>query len=289
MTLKKADIKDIVSWFDVEKYNYILNLSVRHVLAEIYFRKNHRTFLTKAMNGDFPVFPLEQVEGMKEEHYWDGVSFYDRGIIPVCYGYISDIANTAIDKGILTVNDGKVYIDNNIYTKTVTNTEVIPHDYEGQRVTKQLGDNAYNTGVLIDLGLDLMTDEQILSHIAYHLPKWRELTKTPAPVVVGEGRKIGFAYLQKIYDYKIIPFLDLQYWAHLNDVSITHDIYSRLLFPFDKGECKPDSHIRNTVKPFADSLWDAIYQPEQELFFAKNPGVEDMLFSDFLNLAKNRA
>lgn len=284
---KKANVKDILSWFDLSKYDYLLHLPVKHVLAEVFFRYGvHETFLKKAMEGDFPVF--DRMDIMEEDAQTDGVHFNDRGILPVTFGFLSEIVNTAIKKGIYKLDGGELKINDDTYNNTACMAEVYEYsdDDKGNRTDNKI--DSFNIGMLIDLSLDLMTDEEITNHIAYNLPKWRKRFSIPQPKNVGDGQKIGFSFLEKIYNYKIVPFLDLQMWASINKVTITHDMYSRLLFPIECGEIKPDAHVRNTVKPFADSVFDVIYKPELSLFLAKNPHIEDMLFSDFLDLAKNR-
>ncbi len=283
---KKANVHEILSWFELAKYDYVLKLPVKHVLAEVYFRFGvHDHILDKAVHGDFPVF--DRLENLEEDHQWDGVHFNDRGINPLSYSYLAEIVNTAIKKKIYNIDDSKLKISDE-QDKSASSAEIYVYktDENGENTEEVI--ETYNTGMLIDLSLDLMTDDEITNHIAYNLPKWRKRFSVPEPKNVGEGRKIGYSFIEKIYDYKIIPFLDLQMWANKKEVIITNDVYSRLLFPIELDDVKPDSHIRNTVKPFADSLFDIIYQPELSLFLAKNPNIEDMLFSDFLNLAKNR-
>lgn len=282
---KKANVKEILSWFDLSRYDYLLNLPVKHVLAEVYFRHGvHETFLNKAMNGDFPVFDC--IDILDEDHQTDGVHLNDRGIIPLTYGFLSEIVNTAISKGVYNVENGFLNIDEESYNNTACQAEVYSYDdgCENSGEPKEI----FNIGMLIDLELDLMTDEEITNHIAYSLPKWRKRFSIPQPKYVGDGQKIGFSFIEKINNYKVVPFMDLQMWAMKNDVTISYDMYSRLLFPIEHGDIKSDSHVRNTVKPFVDSVFDVIYQPELSLFLAKNPYIEDMPFSDFLTLAKNR-
>lgn len=284
---KKANVKDILSWFDLSRYDYLLKLPVKHVLAEVYFRQGiHETFLDKAMNGDFPVF--DHIETMEEDHQMDGVHFNDRGILPVSYGFLGEVINTAIKKGIYKVSPNELAIDDDLYYRTACLAEVYTYENDEEGKKTETVSEKFNIGMLIDLSLDLMTDEEITNHIAYNLPKWRKRFSIPQPKVVGEGQKIGFSFIEKLHHYRIVPFLDLQMWANKNRVIITNDVYSRLLFPIEGGEIRSDAHIRNTVKPFSDSTFDVIYQPELSLFLAKNPHIEDMLFSDFLDLAKNR-
>ncbi|MFC0226326.1 DUF6387 family protein [Serratia aquatilis] len=284
---KKAKVKDIISWFDLKRYDYLLDLPVNHVLAEVHFRYGiHETFLKKAMKGEFPVF--DRMDDLEEEHYWDGVHCNDRGILPLDCDFIAKMVNSGIKRNIYSISDGRLFANEEYGSKTASNSEVDCYDPEDEVPGSCDPNEFFNMGLILDLSLDLMTDEEITNHIAYNLPKWRKRFSIPEPKEVGRGQKVGFSFIRKIHEYKIIPFLDLKMWSAANKVEITCDLYSRLLFPLGEGDLKSESNIRNTIKPFADSLFDVIYQPELSLFFAKNPYIEDMKFSDFLKLAENR-
>ncbi|HEM8505049.1 TPA: hypothetical protein U2Q41_001806 [Citrobacter koseri] len=284
MAKKRANVKDIISWFDLDKYDYVLELPVKHVLAEVFFRHGiHETFLNRAMRGEFPVF--DRIDILEDDHYFDGVHYNDRGILPLNHDFIAKMVNSGVKRNIYKISEGKVFVNEPWFGKTASYAEVDCYDCLEEVPESCDPNEAFNIGLILDLSLDLMTDEEITNHIAYNLPKWRKRFSVPEPKYVGEGQKIGGAFIRKIYDYKIIPFLDLQMWAAANKVEITNDLYSRLLFPLGVDKLKSDSNIRNTIKPFADSVLDVIYKPELSLFLAKNPHIEDMLFSDFLKLA----
>ncbi|MEH5013187.1 DUF6387 family protein [Phytobacter diazotrophicus] len=282
----KANVKDILSWFDLRKYDYLQELPVKHVLAEVYFRYGiHQTFLERAMNGQFPVF--ENMDILEDDHHWDGVHHNERGILPLDHDFIAKIVNSGVKRDIYSVSDGRVTVNEPWGHKTASNSEIDCYDSLEDVPGACDPNETFNLGLILDLSLDLMTDEEITNHIAYNLPKWRKRFDVPEPKTVGAGQKVGFSFIRKIHEYKVVPFLDLQMWSSVNNVEITYDLYSRLLFPLESGDLKSDSNIRNTIKPFIDSVFDIIYQPELSLFLAKNPHIEDMRFSDFLKLAAN--
>ncbi len=282
----KANVKDILSWFNLKKYDYVLDLPVKHVLAEVYFRFGvHETNLKRAMRGEFPVF--DRMDVLEEDDNWDGVHLNERGILPLDNDFLAKIVNSGIKRDIFSISDGRLSVNEPWGSKTVSNSEIDCYDY-GEEVPKSCDPNeTFNLELILELSLELMTDEEITNHIAYNLPKWRKRFSVPEPKNVGEGQKVGFSFIRKIHEYRVIPFLDLQTWSSVNNVEITHDLYSRLLFPLELGDLKSDSNIRNTIKPFVDSVFAIIYKPELSLFLAKNPHIEDMRFSDFLKLAEN--
>ena len=68
---------------------------------------------------------------------------------------------------------------------------------------------------------------------------------------------------------------------------VSNELYARLLFPtpLPDGTVKGGAHIRDTIKPFAESVRDLLSRVELKKYYADNPHIENMRFSDFLKLA----
>ena len=51
------------------------------------------------------------------------------------------------------------------------------------------------------------------------------------------------------------------------------------------GDIKGGSHVRDSVRPFADNVRDLLNTVSVKKYFANNPHIENMRFSEFLKLA----
>lgn len=81
--------------------------------------------------------------------------------------------------------------------------------------------------VSCQIGLSSFTDEEILSSLKTHLPKWREKMKIPEP----SKRFIKSSEISKIRSYRIIPILDLMIWEAQTDNSVPKSVIAALVFP----------------------------------------------------------
>jgi hypothetical protein len=71
-------------------------------------------------------------------------------------------------------------------------------------------------------------------------------------------------------------------------VKVSNEIYARLLFPepLSNGEIKGGTHIRDSVKPFAEGARDLLNSIALKKYYANNPHIENMRFSDFLKISE---
>lgn len=279
--MRRAKYSDIAEWFLLDRYDYILNLSVRHVICEVLAMSYNRDFSVYNKDQQFAVFPFPLIVDISR---WDEcvdkgqISGDDRGILPLSFANVCAFVNSCLLDGRMSINEAGVL---------EARADIDNHDIHTQPMMYDVDDPSSNgvTGVFVDVGLELMSDAEMIAGFKILLRKWREQTGIPERASEERGR-FGLSTIAKIQHYKVIPYLDISRWAEANGVMVSNELYARLLFPapLPNGEVKGGAHIRDTVKPFAESARDLLSRIKLKLYFSDNPHIEDMKFSDFLAL-----
>ncbi|MDM2739533.1 DUF6387 family protein [Citrobacter sp. Cu096] len=280
--MKRAKYSDITEWFSLEKYDYILDLSVQHVIAEAFMMDAHYSSLEYRKETSFAVFPFPLIGDITLFHEDIGeneLSFDDRGIMPLPFSMICAFVNSCLVDGRISINE---------HGKLEPRADIANHDVYNQPMLFDIDDpkSDGSTGIFVDIGLDLMSDEEMIAGFKILLRKWRE--QTGIKERSSDARKrFGLSTIAKIHHYRVIPYLDIARWARINDMSVSNELYARLLFPspLPNGEVKGGAHIRDTVKPFAECARDLLNRTALKKYYADNPHIENMRFSEFLKLA----
>lgn len=280
--MKRAKYSDIADWFSLDRYDYVLDLSVRHVIAELFFMDFHYSELEYKKEKPFKImeFPLVGDIKLLDEDLRDNeLSFDGKGVMPICFSILCELVNSCL-------SDGRISIDES--GRLVPREDIAGDDIYYQPMLYDIDDPSSEgrTGVIVDVDLDLMRDDEMIASFKTLLKKWREQTGVNEPESNSQGR-FGAATIAKIHQYRIIPYLDIARWARANNVMVSNELYARLLFPapLSNGEIKGGAHIRDTVKPFAESANNLFNSAALKIYYADNPHIEDMRFSDFLKLA----
>lgn len=282
--MKRAKYNEIASWFSLENYDYILDLSVRHVLAETFMMNYHYTSLEYRKAESFSVMKFPMIDDIAlfadDISRENELSYDDRGIMPIPFSIICAFVNSCLD-------DGRIKLDSS--GRLEPREDIVNHDIYQQPMRYDIDDPTSDgtTGIFVDIGLDLMSDEEMLAGFKILLKKWREQTGIHERTT-DERRRFGSSTLAKIHQYRIIPFLDIARWARINEMTVSNELYARLLFPnpLPNGEVKGGAHIRDTVRPFAESATDVLNSVVLKKYYADNPHVENMRFSEFLKLVE---
>lgn len=279
--MKRAKYNDVASWFSLNNYDYILELSVRHAMAEVFMMDFHYSALEYRKEESFAVLPFPLIGDINlfDEYLGEKeLSFDDRGIMPLPFSMICTFVNSC-------VKDGRITIDES--GRLEPRSDIVNHDIYNQPMLYEIDDpkSAGITGIFVDIGLDLMNDEEMIAGFKILLRKWREQAGIPERST-DERRRFGFSTIAKIHHYKVIPYLDIARWARINEMTVSNELYARLLFPIPlpNGEVKGGAHIRDTVKPFAETARDLLNKVALKKYYADNPHIENMRFSDFLKL-----
>lgn len=280
--MKRAKFHDIANWFSLDTYNYILDLSVRHVIAETFMMNARCSSLEYRKEESFTVMPfplIGDIDLFNEDIGENELSFDERGIMPLPFFIICAFVNSCLD-------DGRIIIGET--GRLEPRAEIANHDIYNQPMLYDIDDPKSDgvTGIFVDIGLDLMNDEEMIAGFKILLRKWREQAGIPERST-DERRRFGLSTIAKIHQYKVIPYLDIARWARINEMAVSNELYARLLFPnpLSNGEVKGGAHIRDTVKPFAESASDLLNRAALKKYYADNPHIENMRFSDFLKLA----
>lgn len=123
------------------------------------------------------------------------------------------------------------------------------------------------------LNIRLVTDEEVVEHIKRMLPQWRKEYDVGEPDI-GSFR-FGLSNVKKVINMRIIPMLDLLFWAKRNDVKISYEQFSRLLYPNDSEIIRGGAQIKDTDKPFAEKVLTREFDRLFNLWLSKNDYMMD--------------
>lgn len=131
----------------------------------------------------------------------------------------------------------------------------------------------------VSLNLETATDEQIIDELRNLLPQWRAQTKTPEPKP--ERERAGFSILTRLVEYQAIPMMDLMLWEQAEDVRITNELMARVLFP---DHSRGGQHIAQTNRPFVAEMMKGEQHEGLLLALEKEPHYYDWPISHFMEL-----
>ncbi|MBH0045225.1 DUF6387 family protein [Pseudoalteromonas sp. NZS11_1] len=243
--MKKVNSTKDVPWFKIENYNYIYKLDNIDLLDELSRRRSlysnrntdlmedehFRCFWKGILNGQPNTHVLleEQASVEREElanhlatlsgneltrhqednHIFEDQLSYDDAVYPVGMLQFIKYSNFLNEKGIYK-HDGEFscFKDNSLYGS----------------LSKTLNEDL----VTCEIHLSSHTDEEIITSLRSHLPKWREEMEIAEPV----KRFIKQAEVSKIKTYRIIPLLDLLIWEAQVNLTVPKRVQAALVFPF---------------------------------------------------------
>ncbi|HHA0037320.1 TPA: DUF6387 family protein [Yersinia enterocolitica] len=276
--MKRATYKDITKWFSLDNYEYILDLNVRNVIWEArmreYLSSEQIDLIEKA---EFPL--IKDFNSLEYEPLgYSILSCDDRGMLPLNFAIICEFVNSCLSDGrIVTVDNGFIEPREDIKNDDIFNQTIF---YDRDDPTSE-----GKTGIYLDMGFDLMDDEEAIASFSSLLAKWRVEANMPVPVL-GKKIKFGPSTISKIYSYSTLAYLDIAAWANKNELVVSNELYARLLYPSHKGVIKGGAHIKDTVKPFATSMGEIFSWHITKTFFNKNSYLSSMRFLDFLKISE---
>lgn len=297
----RAKAQDILSWFDINRYDKLTDTTVNSFIDDV----GMRGFLlypgddtTEMMTcSDMHESRLDFIEGLKKGHvgaytaylHSIGEDDYEEKPLPVVSGAPKDVT---------IMNHGYP-----IVVKDYFNDE----RYEGFQYTEGVACTSFNVGDLISYYKALTRHEYIVDKgkglvevqstdasrpivnvdylsenfggevvIKFNLEEYsddelvtefKELIKywrNEAGIDEPDriGNRVGLSTLKKLITYKVIPFVDLLIWESANNKKISNEMLARILFPLTNL----DSEIMSGVQ-----IKDTI-----------RPFVEKILHGDFL-------
>lgn len=186
--MKRAKYGDVMEWFSLDRYDYVLDLSVKHVVSEMFMMRYLSDHLEFRKDEVFSIIPFPLIEDIT---FLDGdlpegnLSFDDRGIIPLPFSMICAFVNTCLSDGRMTITDnGRIEARPDIENCDIYNQSML-YDSDDPR-------SEGKTGIFVDIGLDLMNDDEMIAGFKTLLKSWRVQTGIPESAVKekrGSGRQ----------------------------------------------------------------------------------------------------
>jgi hypothetical protein len=116
-------------------------------------------------------------------------------------------------------------------------------------------------GINININLRDLKDTQILDELKTLLPLWREKLGKEEP----RGLKPRVDDYQKMKDYELFAYFDLQVWAEINEINITDHLLANCLYELGEYTVKSaewgENHVKQTLKPFYQKVFNPLYKP----------------------------
>ncbi|HDU8552040.1 TPA: hypothetical protein RG672_000181 [Morganella morganii] len=257
--MAKATKKDL-SWFSLENYNFVLDLTLDGFVDELELRgllfslvedynpndyDEYEIKIERIFNGD-PNIVIPNEEEKENTEFIEIVdknttslkSIYgelpsissDLGVSPITFTELTMYSYAAVKQGFFKEEGNDTYIKTNAMLASV----------DGNL-------DCFSSSVLVGIDLDGATDDEIITSISKLLPLWRTQLSLPEKEHVAQKR-IGVKTLQKLISNRVIPILDLLLWERINNKSVSNPMLSLLVFNDDP---KDTQAIKESIKPFA--------------------------------------
>jgi hypothetical protein len=157
--VKRATYKEIKFWFSLDAYDYILDLSVRHVIAEVFMMGYNVAALSYRKEEHFKTMPFPMVGDItifEEELRDNQLSGDDRGILLQNFSMLCAFVNSCLADGRITTSDSGML---------EPKEDIAHHDIYNQPMRYDIDDptSGGNTGLFVDVSLDLMSDDEMLA------------------------------------------------------------------------------------------------------------------------------
>jgi len=139
--------------------------------------------------------------------------------------------------------------------------------------------------VLLEIDLASGTDDEIAESIRTALPQWRKVIgveEMPSGTV-----RFGYGTIKKIITYRLIAMLDVLLWAKMNDLRLSDDRLSRLLYTDEDDEAviRLHYHIKDADRPLAMKAATIDFIRQFNFFINRNLHLKNMRVSEVMKLS----
>lgn len=227
--MKRIKSKKEISWFDINNYDYLIDLDKVALLEEVLMRtiiyhqaaeeciaeSGNSYIWSEILNGQPDTqksFDNEPVDSKVSEH-----SEPKQQPLKVLS---SNEAVFPIPCAMLDYYQSRLKEEEN-------KQKLLDKGNEQEIIKFSYSDFVGDSSVLCDIGLEKYTNDEILMALKHHLPLWRKDLDISEP----KKRFIKPAEINKIRDYRIVPFLDLMIWERDMGVTITKSVIAACVFP----------------------------------------------------------
>lgn len=258
--------KELQTWFKIESYEDVENLSLRDFHKEFQVRKN----IFEGMDffdGDDQIFkrildgePLvSSIFDMK-----DLTNHSNSHIQQVTFKQIDNLKRAleifSPDSFINGTNELKKEIKSQ--PLTVSMRDVIKRNDESR--------------VFISFDIETSSDEEVLNSLNVMLPVWRNEYQ----IKESKLEKFGLAKIIKLIDYRILPMMDLLLWAKFKKISLTNTVLSRIVYPRLTDEIRGEEQLKETDRPLAEKALTGETCKSIENFINKNIHMDNITLSE---------
>ncbi|HGI5214452.1 TPA: DUF6387 family protein [Providencia alcalifaciens] len=323
--MARAKGQDILSWFDVSRYEELLDMTVSELIDDVQFRgfllypgdDNEKMMTPRDMHES----RLSFIEGLKKGHVWSTAAYlhaigdgdYKTNEPPV-EEVPKDITITSngypiIGRNFFEENEHCEYTDGvactsfNVgdlisYYKALTRQEYIVEKSKGivevqstsifsPIVNVDYLNESFGGEIVIKCNLEEYSDDELVTEFKELIKYWRAEAGIEEPDRA--NNRIGLSTLKKLITYKVVPFIDLLVWEMANNKKISNEILARVLFPLTESDSEIMSgvQIKDTIRPFVEKILHEDLLREFLFFTKKNEHLQSMRFSDILKLAEN--
>ncbi|MGC0784581.1 DUF6387 family protein [Pantoea agglomerans] len=139
--------------------------------------------------------------------------------------------------------------------------------------------------VLLEIDLASGTDDEIAESIKSALPQWRRVKGIKAEM--SGAVRFGYGTIKKIISYRLIAMLDMLLWAKMNDLRISDDRLSRLLYTDEDDEAviRLHYHIKEADRPLAMKAATIDFIRQFNFFINRNQHLKNMRVSEVMKLS----
>lgn len=249
--MRLKTMEDLPSWFSLEKYSLLEELSLSDVRKQ--FQERDVIFHYLKLEKETSSFDSEFPFG---EFYNEWESIVSTGLVETGSSALSEeddeyrsarlkwthcvrgVPPWTAEHFIWWSKEKKLFFKDEDYT-------YMKRAWVGgdiSMISKKYEFSGDTNGLYLTLDIEEYSDKEILASIEKLLPIWREQLDFPEP-------KVNFSKeseKKKIVSYRLIPLMDLLIWAESENLIIPHRLLAIALFP--KGE-KGEVELKQTVFP----------------------------------------
>tara|TARA_R110000751_G_scaffold307192_2_gene427676 strand:- start:3729 stop:4529 length:801 start_codon:yes stop_codon:yes gene_type:complete len=227
MVLKRIKSRKEIPWFDINNYDYIREIDDVALLEEVIMRT---CMYDQAAKGS--------ISESYDSFIWSEIL---NGQPNTELSFCNESSETKTsERSVLKLQKLKVLSSNeavfpipcnmleHCYLKLKDKEQkLLTKNHEQEIIKFSYSDFMCDSSIICNIGLDNYTDDEILIALKHHLPLWRKDLNISEP----KKRFIKPAEIEKIRDYRIIPFLDLMIWERDTDVTISKSVMATCVFP----------------------------------------------------------
>lgn len=272
--------KEVKKWFDINSYRQFENITLNDLYHELWARavwyrnwpsEEEEREILRCEATIFGGNPLLFKSGQLGNSTRNDVLYQPPHIFLTTTTRLAQLSIIAMANGMFSWDGGAEYRIKSNYAETFVSG---------------IGLEEHNRTLLLELDLMHGTDEDITESIKSALPQWRKVLGVEAQV--SDAVRFGYGTIKKLINYRIVPMLDILKWAQDNEVRVSDDRLSRLLYTDDdsEDETRSESQIKDTDRPLAVKASSIDFIRQFNLFLNKNLHLKEMKVSDVMRLVE---